>query len=200
MTEKSACLPRNRTGDSVGTLPFGDTCHKAIHMHVDMYVHVSVSVYAYMCVCRCKHLPIKWTDEYTWYIWDKAMHFLLQISPLLSFSSALRWFVQHIIKTDSFGFNFITWINNDHNKLKVTFNILSPNKAFLWRYCLKTKGTEMSIIWLLNGYTRMTPGVTALSFSSNLSTTEKINRGLNSFHRDIISLNSWTELRSLSLS
>lgn len=113
-------------------------------------------------------------DEYAWYIWDKAMYFLLQISPLFSFCSALRWFFQHIFKNESSEFGFIAWIDHNHNKLKGWSNIHSPQReVFHWRYCLKTKRTGMSIISLLNGYTYMTPGVTAPSFSSN-SITEKI--------------------------
>lgn len=64
MAENSVFMPGDRTGDSVGMLPFGDTCHKSIYMHADVCVLVSVSLYAHMCVCRCTYLPINWINEH----------------------------------------------------------------------------------------------------------------------------------------
>lgn len=113
------------------------------------------------------------------------------------FAITLWWFVQYMFKNNFLVFGFISWIDHDH---RVWSNIPSPHReVFHWRYCLKTKGTGMSVIWLLNGCTYVTRGVTALSFSSN-SITEKINRSLNCFHRDKISLNSWNIHYSSGLS
>lgn len=127
----------------------------------------------------------------------KPMYFLLQIAPLFGVCWALRWFVQRMFKNNSLVFGFISWIDHDH---KVWSNIPSPHReVFHWRYCLKTKGTGMSIIWLLIGCTYVRRGVTALSFSSN-SIAEKINRDLNCFPRDKISLNSWNIHYSSGLS
>lgn len=55
MAGKSVSMPRNRTGDSVGTLPFGGTCHKTIYMHMDMCVHVAGSVQCVLRVCVGAH-------------------------------------------------------------------------------------------------------------------------------------------------
>lgn len=148
-------------------------------------------------LCRGTYPPTRWAHGCAGCIWGKTMYFLLQIAPSFSVCYTLWWFVQYMFKNNFLVFGFISWIDHDH---RVWSNIPSPHReVFHWRYCLKTKGTGMSVIRLLNGCTYVTRGVTALSFSSN-SIAEKINRSLNCFHRDKISLNSWNIHYSSGLS